>query len=195
MLLKEQWKSAPSQGLAPGFDCFLFLPHSVQPVVNSRTGHLAHSFVLSDIGCKREFYSCDAAGSTTPPKPCAGRNTHAMLCWPCAAIPIQAQASLAVAFKGWGQEVTPHEEIWGTDGMKTWKIRGIFFTLVVKYLEREKRILSRTEVFKPLAEGLTLRQLTNQDRLCRFLWIYWETAAYCSFSRSFKTLPVLNQTK
>lgn len=100
MLLKEQWKSAPSQGLAPGFDCFLFLPHLVQPVVNSRTGHLAHSFVLSDIGCKRESYSCDAAGSTTPPKPCAGRNTHAMLCRPCAAIPIQAQASLAVAFKG-----------------------------------------------------------------------------------------------
>lgn len=56
-------------------------------------------------------------------------------------------------------------------------------------------MLSRAEVFKPLAEGLTLRQLTNQDRLCRFLWIYWETAAYCSFSRLFKTLPILSQTK
>lgn len=90
---------------------------------------------------------------------------------------------------------TPHGEVWGVDDMTNRKIREILFTVVVKYLEREKRILSRTEVFKQLAEGLTLRQLTNQDRLCRFLWIYWETAAYCSFSRPFKTLPVLSQTK
>lgn len=112
MLLKEQWKSVSSQGLAPEFDSFLFLPHLVQLVLSSRTGHLAHSFVSLLQGsltvclicqtraAKEEPCSCAAAGSTTAPKPCAGRNTHAMLCWACAAIPIQAQASLAVASEG-----------------------------------------------------------------------------------------------
>lgn len=64
-----------------------------------------------------------------------------------------------------------------------------------QHLEHEKRRLKRTEVLKPLAEGLTLMQLTKQDRLCRFLRICWETAAFYSFSRHLKTLTVQSWTK
>lgn len=138
--------------------------------------------------------SCAAAGSTTSPFLLAG---IIPISYSVGAVhPSQSKHKLpSLCYPRDELGVTPHGEIWGADGTTNRKIRGIFFTEIVKYLEREKRILSRTEVFKPLAEGLTLRQLTNQDRLCRFLWIYWETAAYCSFSRPFKTLPVLSLTK
>lgn len=140
MLLKKQWKSVSTQGLAPEFDCFLFLPHLVQLVLSSRTRHTAHSLSdccsihclpdMVDKGCKRGVLQLCCSRQHNTPKPCAGRNAQAMLCWGCASIPIQAQASLAAASKGWGLGVTPQGEIWSADGMTNRKIRGIFSELL-----------------------------------------------------------------
>lgn len=84
MLLKEQWKSVSTQGLAPEFDCFFFLPHLVQLVLSSRTGHSAHSLSdccrihclpdMLDKGCKRVVLQLCCSRQHNTPKPCAGRN-------------------------------------------------------------------------------------------------------------------------